>query len=177
MMRKKISCMLFSWLMGCSDEKKASPRGRWAAEIRRVEQCRCYIHHPKRVHTLVYTEEKWFPFAEPVQQTGWIVDIKISSPYVVTGQQHKVRNVVNSGTRLCSYVPNTKNVVISESYTLKTNNARQGLLRMVSEFSPAEIIGLGLATSTILLEIVLGNRPDDCWGNTWLQARVDPSAC
>ena len=32
---------------------------------------------------------------------------------------------------------------------------------MVSEFSPAWIIGLGLTTSTIVLEIVLGDRPDD----------------
>ena len=32
---------------------------------------------------------------------------------------------------------------------------------MVSKFSPAGIVGLGLASSTILLEIFLGNRPDD----------------
>ena len=32
---------------------------------------------------------------------------------------------------------------------------------MVSEVSPAGIIGPGLTTSTILLEIVLGGRPDD----------------
>ena len=32
---------------------------------------------------------------------------------------------------------------------------------MVSEFSPAGIIGLGLTSSTILLEIFLGDRPDD----------------
>ena len=32
---------------------------------------------------------------------------------------------------------------------------------MVSEFPPAGIIGLGLSVSTILLEIVLGDRPDD----------------
>ena len=32
---------------------------------------------------------------------------------------------------------------------------------MVSEFSPPGIIGLGLSTSTILLEIFLGDRPDD----------------
>ena len=44
---------------------------------------------------------------------------------------------------------------------LKTNHAWQGILRMVSEFSPAGVIGLELAASTILLEIVLGNRPDD----------------
>ena len=33
---------------------------------------------------------------------------------------------------------------------------------MVSEFPPAGIISLGLSVSTILLEIVLGDRPDGC---------------
>ena len=32
---------------------------------------------------------------------------------------------------------------------------------MVSEFPPAGIVGLGLSVSTILLEIVLGDGPDD----------------
>ena len=32
---------------------------------------------------------------------------------------------------------------------------------MVSEYSPAGIIGLGLASSTILLEIFHGDRPED----------------
>ena len=32
---------------------------------------------------------------------------------------------------------------------------------MVSEFPPARIVGLGLSVSTILLEIVLGDGPDD----------------
>ena len=32
---------------------------------------------------------------------------------------------------------------------------------MVSEFPPAGIIDLGFSVSTILLEIVLGDRPDD----------------
>ena len=43
----------------------------------------------------------------------------------------------------------------------KTNNSTQGILKMVSEFFPVGIIGLGLASSTILLEIFLGDRPDD----------------
>ena len=62
--------------------------------------------------------------------------------------------------------PRDKNIVIEEaqdklSYILKANNSRQGTLKMVFEFSPAGIIGLGLASSTILLEIFLGDRPDD----------------
>ena len=32
---------------------------------------------------------------------------------------------------------------------------------MVSEFLPGGIVGLGLSVSTILLEIVLGDGPDD----------------
>ena len=91
---------------------------------------------------------------------GSLIDIRISSPYVATGQHHKVRKVTNSGTRLCSYVPETKNVVISEQYTLKTSNSREGILKIVSEFSPAGIIGAGIPTSTILLEVILGDPPD-----------------
>ena len=116
---------------------------------------------PKRLHTLAFTGSRWVTFADPVQETGWLVDIKVSAPYVVMGQQHKIGKVINTGTRLCSYIPGTKNVVISELYTLKTSNSRPGVLKMVSEFAPAGIIGVGLPTSTILLELVLGDRPDD----------------
>ena len=79
----------------------------------------------------------------------------------MTGQHHQIRKIINSGTRLCSYVPKTENIVISENYALKPNNARQVVLRMISEFSPAGIIILGVTTSAILLERVLGDRPDD----------------
>ena len=58
-------------------------------------------------------------------------------------------------------VSGTENVVVSERYTLKTSNSRPGVLKMVSEFAPAGIIGVGLPTATILLELVLGDRPDD----------------
>ena len=77
---------------------------------------------PKRLHSLVFTGSKWVAFADPVQQTGWLIDLKISSPFIVTGKNHKLRKVVNSGTRLCSFIPETRNIV---------------------------------------LEIVLGDRPDD----------------
>ena len=120
----------------------------------------------KRIHTLAFTRSKWVAFADPLKQTGWFIDIKIISPHVVTGTEHKVQKVVNSGTRLCSYIPEIKNIIIEESqdklsYILKTSNSRQGTLKMVSEFSHVGIIGLGLASSTILLEIFLGDRPDD----------------
>ena len=70
-------------------------------------------------------------FADPTQQTGLLIAILISSPYVATGREHKVRKVTNAGTRLCSYVSETKNVVISEQYTLKTSNSREGILKIV----------------------------------------------
>ena len=61
--------------------------------------------------------------------------------------------------------PRDQNIVIEEaqdklSYILKTSNNRKGALKMVSEYTPAGIIGLSLASSTILLEIFLGDRPD-----------------
>ena len=51
-------------------------------------------------------------------------------------------------------------MVISEQYMLKTGNSREGILKMVSEFSPAGIIGAGIPTSTILLEVTLGDLPN-----------------
>ena len=116
---------------------------------------------PRRLHQLAFTGSRWVTFSDPVQEMGWMIDIRISSPYVATGQHHKVQKVTNSGTRLCSYVPETKNVVISEQYTLKTSNSQEGILKMVSEFSPAGIIGAGKEpTSTILLEVILGDPPN-----------------
>ena len=51
---------------------------------------------------------------------------------------------------------------MTESYMLQTNNDWQRVLKMVSEFSPAGFIGLGLLSKPpILLEIYLGNRPDN----------------
>ena len=80
--------------------RKAPPSGKWAAKIEELSDIDVSHATPKQVHTLVFTGEKWFPFADPVHQTGWLIDVKIMSPYVI-----KVRKVVNSGTRLCSYVP------------------------------------------------------------------------
>ena len=120
---------------------------------------------PRRLCNLAFTGDKWVAFADPVQQTGWFIDLKIASPYIVTGREHKLRKVVNSGTRLCSFIPETRNIVVSkapdQTYVLKTGNGKRGSLKMVSEFLPAGIIGLGLSVSRILLEIVLGDGPDD----------------
>ena len=116
---------------------------------------------PRRLHQLVFTGSKGVAFADPTQLTGWLIDIQISTPYVIMGQQHKIRRVMNSSTRLCSYVPETKNVVISELYTLKTSNDREGVLKIVSEFHPPGLIGAGTPVPTILLEVVLGDPPID----------------
>ena len=63
------------------------------------------------------------------------------------------------------FYPRDKKLVVSkapdQSYVLKTGNGKQGSFKMVSEFPPAGTIGLGLPVSTILLEIVLGDGPDD----------------
>ena len=69
----------------------------------------------RRLHSLAFTGDKWVAFADPVQQTGWLIDLKIVSPYVVTGKEHKLRKVVNSGTRLCSFIPETKDIIISKA--------------------------------------------------------------
>lgn len=113
----------------------------------------------------MFTGSTWVALADPLQQTGWLIDLKILSLYVVTGKEHKLSKIVNCGTWLCSYIPETKNVVVQESpdpsYMLKTGNSKQGSLKNVSGFPPAGIICLGLSVLTILFEIILGDRPDD----------------
>ena len=116
---------------------------------------------PRRLHQLAFTGSKWVAFADPTQQTGWLINIRISSPYV---HRNGARTQGSEGDKcqLCSYVPETKNVVVSEQYTLKTSNRREGILKMVSEFPPPGIIGAGLLpTSTSLLEVILGDPPGD----------------
>ena len=60
---------------------------------------------PRRLHSLAFTQDKLVAFADPVQQTGWLIDLIIASLYVMTGKEHKLRKVLNSGTRLCSFIP------------------------------------------------------------------------
>ena len=97
---------------------------------------------PRRLHNPAFTGSKWVAFADPVQQTGWFIDLKIASPYVVTGKHHRLRKVMNSGTRLCSFIPETRNIIVSkapnESYVLKTGIGKRGSLKMVSEFPPPQ---------------------------------------
>ena len=85
---------------------------------------------PRRLHSLAFTGDKWVAFADPVQQTGWFIDLKITSLYVVTGKEHKLRKVVNSGTRLCSFIPETRNIIVSKApdqcYVLKNWKRQMG---------------------------------------------------
>ena len=162
---RKTSFTLSSCLMGSTKEKKFIP----SEEIRSLkfeELSDVDISHsvPRRLHSLAFTGDKWVAFADPVQQTGWLIDLKILSRYVVTRKEHKLRKVVNSGTRLCSFIPEKRNIIVFKapgpSYVLKTGNGKRGSLKMVSEFPPAGIVGLGLSVSTILFKVVLGDGPD-----------------
>ena len=134
---RKTSFTLSSCLMGSTKEKKFTPsegiRSLKFEELRDVD-----ISHAvsRRLHSLAFTGDKWVAFADPVQQTGWFIDLQIASPYVVTGKEHKLRKVINSGTRLCSFIPETRNIIVSkapdQSYVLKTGDGKRGSLKMVS---------------------------------------------
>ena len=89
---------------GCTNEKKVTAQ-EWcgAQKLEELSDVDVSDAVPRRLHTLAFTGSKWIAFADPVQETGWMIDIRISSPYVAMGQQHKIRKVRNSGTRLCSY--------------------------------------------------------------------------
>ena len=89
-------------------KKKYHQRGHWVTKIRRVERRWNLTCCPKALHTLVFTGSTWVALADPLQQTGWLIDLKILSLYVVTGKEHKLSKIVNCGTRLCSYIPETK---------------------------------------------------------------------
>ena len=70
---------------------------------------------------------------------------------------------MNSGTRLCSFIPETRNIVVSEapdqSYVLKTGNGKRGVLRW-SPNSPSGNRRFRVICVD-LLQIVLGDMPDD----------------
>ena len=136
---RKTSFTLSNCLVGFTKEKKFSP-SEGIRSLKFEELSDVDISHavPRRLHSLAFTGDKWVAFADPVQQTGWFIDLKIASPYIVTGKEHKLRKVVNSGTQLCSFIPETRNSIVSkapdQSYVLKTGNGKRGSLKMVSEF-------------------------------------------
>ena len=122
---RKTSFTLSSCLMGSTKEKNSPPlRSLKFEELSDVDISHAF---PRRPHSFAFTGNKWVAFA----------DLKIASPYVVTGKEHKLRKVVNSGTRLCSFIPETRNIVVSKApdqrYVLKTGNGKLGSLKIVSE--------------------------------------------
>ena len=129
--KRKTSFTLSRCLMGSTKEKSSPPsegiRSQKFEELSDVD-----ISHavPRRLHSLAYTGNKCVAFADPVQQTGWLISLKISSPLVVTGKKHKLRKVVNSGTGLCLYIPETKCIIVSEApdriYVLTAGNGKRG---------------------------------------------------
>ena len=140
---RKTSFTLSSCLMGSTKEKNVPP-SEGIRSLKFEELSDVDISHavPRRLHNLAFTGDKWVAFADPVQQTGWLIDLKIASPYVVTGKEHKLQKVVNSGTWLCSFIPETRNIIVSKtpgpSYVLKTGNGKRGSFKMVSEFPQRE---------------------------------------
>ena len=88
--------------MGCTKEKKVTQEGIGSLKFEELRDIDVSYAVPKWVHMLAFTESKWVAFADPVQQTGWLIDIKITSLYVMTGTQHKVWKVVKGGCALIS---------------------------------------------------------------------------
>ena len=115
----------------CKRKKKFTPGSLKFEELSDVD-----ISHavPRLLHSFAFTGSTWVAFADPLQQTGWLTNLKISSLFVVTGKNHRLRKVVNSGTWLCSYIPETRNIVVSEApnqnYVLKQATANGGVLRL-----------------------------------------------
>ena len=69
-------------------KKGHRPRGGLGAEARRLSDVDVSNAVPRRLHTLAFTGSKWIAFADPVKTMGWMINIRISSPYVATGQHH-----------------------------------------------------------------------------------------
>ena len=92
---RKTSFTLSSCLMGSTNEKNLPP-SEGIRSLKFEELSDVDISHavPRRLHSLAFTGDKWVAFADPVQQTGWLIDLKIASPYVVTGKEHKLRKVI-----------------------------------------------------------------------------------
>ena len=111
-----------------------------------------------RVLTFVYANMKWVAFCGPPLTDG-MGNCREDQLSVRHNWAVKQDSIVNSWTSLCFYIPETKNIVLSEDYTVKMNKSWHGILKMVSEFSPQGIIGLGLPKSTIFSRYVSETLP------------------
>ena len=136
---------------GCTNGKKVvTQEGGGAQKLGELSDAVSYAVR-RRLHTLAFTGSRWVAFADPVQELGWLVTSKFRLLTWCRASSTRFGSDKCPYPAVYSYVPGTKNVVVSERYTLKTSNIRPGVLKMVSEFSPAGIIGVGLPTSTIPL--------------------------
>ena len=88
---------------GVYKSNKVTKEGIWSLKLEKVSDVDISNAIPKQLHSLAFTGSNWVAFADPVQHTGWLIALKISSPYVVTGKEHKLRKIVNSDTRLRSF--------------------------------------------------------------------------
>ena len=81
----------FLLLGGVYKRKKVTKEGIGSLKLEELSDVDISHAVPRRLHTLPLTGIKWVAFADPVQQTGWLIDLKISTPYVVTGKGHRFR--------------------------------------------------------------------------------------
>ena len=116
-----------------------------------------------RDYKLHYTGTEWKPAIDTINALGgWDLDIKLVHPYLSLGKAHAVRKIKNKGQLLATYVPRRNNTIIVEDhplhgYVLGTKGARSGTLTLTTEFSTRLVV----PGSTIFIEAVLGDRPDD----------------
>ena len=59
--------------------------GGWAQKPGELSDVDVSYAVPRRLHQLAFTGSRRVAFADPVQETGWMIDIRFSSPYVATG--------------------------------------------------------------------------------------------
>ena len=116
-----------------------------------------------RYYKLHYTGTEWKPAIDTINSLGgWDLDIKLAHPYLSLGAAHAVKKIKNRGQLLATYVPGRKKNIIVENhpihgYVLGTKGGRSGILTLISGFG-SRLVWLG---STIFIEAVLGDRPDD----------------
>ena len=69
-------------------KRKRSPSSEGIGSLKFEKLSHVDISHavPRRLHSLAYTGSKWVAFADPLQKIGWLIDLKISSPFVATGE-------------------------------------------------------------------------------------------
>ena len=115
-----------------------------------------------RDYRLHYTGTAWKPAIDTINALGgWDLDIKLVHPYLSL-TAHTVKKIKNKGRLLAAYVPGRRNTIIVEDhpvhgYVLGTKGARSGTLTLLEGFGSLLVV----PGSTIFIEAVLGQRPDD----------------